>query len=377
MEQHLHAIHIKTEEDRQAHLSVLQHGANELYATQQRILANEAHAAKFAQQAATAAAVAASRIEYLLQEAARQQLVHEDTNRRLAQTQSAITTSHLTNAARIDDTQNALIYNAQTTQAHVAQVAASTSQSFAVVHHQAQASASATQATVAASDMKHISATDAIFLRITAPLAANDKAVRESQEASTAALLAQQNVISTAATLQKVLDKQPTRPSNVTGPGVLSTLDNGVDSLNEWEKTQPHLAHPIPPYDGDRPKVYGHPKGRQFIDGTWKNPEQPSTNRYAGNGYYTEQPKHDRSRSPPRDRSTKRSSSPKRTRQDPPPSDPDDSPDDNGPPNPNQGRWWRPHDNDMTPSHDPVQAYKLVEKAESLLSHIATYSGHE
>ncbi len=63
MEQNIIAIHIKTEEERLAHVTILQQGASELFATQQRILANEAHAATPAHEAATAAANAASRIE--------------------------------------------------------------------------------------------------------------------------------------------------------------------------------------------------------------------------------------------------------------------------------------------------------------------------
>ena len=122
-----------------------------------------------------------------------------------------------------------------------------------MVHHQAQASASATQASASASELKHISATEALSQRINSLISANDKAVRESHDASNAALVAQRNVFSTAATLQKVLDKQPTLLTAVTGQGVLSkktmernvattkqTLyhkDNDVDNLTEWEKT--------------------------------------------------------------------------------------------------------------------------------------------
>jgi hypothetical protein len=222
MERHLHAIQVKTEEDRQSHVTVLQHGDTKLYATQQHILANEAHAATTAHKAATDAATAATRIEYLMQEASQQQLIHEDTNRRLAQTQSAITNSHITNAARINDTQNALVHNTQSTQAHVAQVAASTPQGFAVVQHQAQASASAMQASASASEPKHITTTEALAQRINSLISANDNAVRESHNASNAALVAQHNFYSTAAALQKVLDKRPTLPTAIKGQGVLS-----------------------------------------------------------------------------------------------------------------------------------------------------------
>jgi hypothetical protein len=66
---------------------------------------------------------------------------------------------------------------------------------------------------------------------------------------------------------------------------------NDGDSLTEWEQKQAHLANKSPPYDGDNPKVYGHPKGRQFINGTWQNLEHPSR--------YTNNTTNDRSRSPP------------------------------------------------------------------------------
>jgi hypothetical protein len=120
-----------------------------------------------------------------LNQAAQQRLIHEETHRRLAGTESAITSSHTTNASRIDETQNALIQNAQTTQAHVAHVVATTSQGFTRVQQQAQTSATAT-------DLKHASSTDELAQRINGLISDNDKAVEAARTASQAAMLAQQ-----------------------------------------------------------------------------------------------------------------------------------------------------------------------------------------
>jgi hypothetical protein len=104
-----------------------------------------------------------------------------------------------------------------------------------VVQHQAQASASTTQASASASELKHISATEALSQRINSLISANENAVRESHNASNAALVAQRNVFSTAATLQKVLEKQSTLPTAVTGQGVLSkkTMERNVATTKQ------------------------------------------------------------------------------------------------------------------------------------------------
>jgi hypothetical protein len=277
MARHLIATHIRTQENRQSHAGMMNRDARQLHAAQHCVLANEVQAAPTAHQAAIDAATAETRFQLLMRATAQQRLSYEETHCHLAQTQAAITSSTTTSASRINDTQNALIRNAQTMHAEVAHVVATTSQGFATIQQQAQTSA-------IGKDLKHASSTDELVQRINRPISNNNTAVPAAQTASQGTLLAQQQVTSTAANLQKIFNERSVlpQPQSVTCRGILSTtameqtvakarihhghsydndpyvlsaeltrwehegMADNVDSLTPWETTQPHLANTIP-----------------------------------------------------------------------------------------------------------------------------------